>query len=275
MRRILWYRLYFKDMNYTAELAFTKELAREAGEIARRYFLSEDLGTTYKVDHSPVTQADTLINQLIIDRVVEHFPDCGVIGEEASQNENAEKYWLVDPIDGTHPFTVGMPVSTISIALVERGEVKLGVVYEPFTDRLFFAAEGGGAFCNDVRIRVGAADVLRGETVLLGSQLFRSEQTRLSAGQLYDKVTEVGMKGYHVHSSAYGFMLVALGAAAGSVVGEAKSWDVAASLVILKEAGAVVTTFAGEDVQLAGDNYEVVVGTPEVHAELLSMVQSR
>ena len=107
-------------MSYEKELDFAKALALEAGEIMRKYFRSDRLGTVQKDDLTPLTVADTAINDLVIERVQHEFPEHGVLGEEASYEPNRQWIWVVDPIDGTSPYSCGIPISTFSLALVNK-----------------------------------------------------------------------------------------------------------------------------------------------------------
>ncbi|QQS18795.1 hypothetical protein IPL68_01860 [Candidatus Saccharibacteria bacterium] len=133
-------------MAHEKELQFAKSLALEAGAIMRHYFRSDELAITHKQDLTPLTVADTQINALVIERVKKEFPAYGVLGEEASFEPHRELLWVVDPIDGTSPFSCGIPVSTFSIALVHRkdGQPYVSVTYDPYLDELMFATKNGG-----------------------------------------------------------------------------------------------------------------------------------
>jgi myo-inositol-1(or 4)-monophosphatase len=135
-------------MNYQTELNFAKQLARDAGVIMKKYFRSDAAGTHIKNDKTLVTLADTEVNSLVIARVKEKFPSHSVLGEEKSFDVQDAKFtWVCDPVDGTQPFAMGLPISSFSLALVDdKGDAVLGVVYDPFEDRLFEAVQNGGAF---------------------------------------------------------------------------------------------------------------------------------
>lgn len=134
-------------------LEFAKKLAYEAGDIMREYFQTTDM--VWKSDNTPVTQADTEINSRVIERIAAAYPEHSVIGEEESAVREGARYtWACDPVDGTMPYSHGLPISTFSLALCEDGKPVVGVVYDPFMDRLFWASVGGGAFCNDEAIHV-------------------------------------------------------------------------------------------------------------------------
>ena len=110
---------------------------------------------TIKKDGSPVTKTDLAINKLVIDRVKKYFPSHGVLGEEQSNYvEKADYVWVCDPVDGTIPFSRGMPTCMFSLGLTFKGKPILGVGYDPFIDRLIFAELGKGAFLNGKKIHV-------------------------------------------------------------------------------------------------------------------------
>ena len=133
---------------------FAVSVAKESGKIMMDYF-KIGMNREYKKDTSTVTQADFKINSLVIERVSKLFPTHSVLGEEESNIKKGSEYvWVCDPIDGTIPFSLGIPISVFSLALVKNGEVILGVVYDPFCDRLYFAEKGKGAYLNDKKIKV-------------------------------------------------------------------------------------------------------------------------
>lgn len=115
------------------------DLAKRAGEIMRKNFtlwMKKD----WKADRSPVTDADITINALVIEEIRKRWPDHSIIGEEQSDAiEGAEYAWVCDPVDGTIPFSNGVPLGTFVLALCRDGVPTLGVIYDPFMDRMFVA----------------------------------------------------------------------------------------------------------------------------------------
>ena len=143
-------------------LEIAKDIALKAGGIMKQYF-SFETHKELKQDHTPVTLADTTINSLVIQELKKHFPNHGVLGEEESNyDENNEYIWVCDPIDGTIPFSIGMPTNVFSLALTHNGEVILGVIYDPYLDRMVWAEKGKGTFCNGKQIFVSKAENLHG-----------------------------------------------------------------------------------------------------------------
>ena len=135
------------------------EVAREAvlsaGSFIRETFGREMAGEIEEKNKNDfVTQADRLSEKMITKTLKRAFPQMGVLGEEYARQGDGEEYWVIDPLDGTTNFIHGYPFIGISIALIRRGEVSLGVVYDPLREELFEAVRGEGAFCNGERIRV-------------------------------------------------------------------------------------------------------------------------
>ncbi len=224
------------------ELDFAKSLAREAGKMMRDAFGLHPK-KTWKSDHSPITDADLSINKYVIARVQESFPDDGVLGEEISFEPSRKRLWVVDPIDGTYAFTIGAPLSTFSLGLVIDGEPVLGVVYDPFMDRMFWAECGKGAFVNDEPLHVSEAKKLSNEYITLSS---RHMEGGKMTGELFDSVEREGGKAFSFRSFVYSGCLVAAGTAVAAVIGTPKPWDLAALLVILEEAGGKATGLDGK-----------------------------
>lgn len=133
-------------------LGFAKDIAKEAGKIMLKYF-NMDNGASYKGDKTIVTLADTEINSYLIKKVKEQYPNHSVDGEE-EQFGKSDYVWVCDPVDGTAMYARHIPVAVFSLALVVKGESKVGVVFDPFTNNLYTAIKGKGAYKNDERITV-------------------------------------------------------------------------------------------------------------------------
>lgn len=141
---------------------FAMDIARQAGAIIKENF-SFGMSHSIKSDNTPVTDTDLKVNELLLKGVREKFPGHNVLAEEESDMSHESEYvWVCDPIDGTIPFSHGIPTSTFSLALVKNGESILGVVYDPYQDHLFVAEKGGGAYLNDKQINVSSLNTFRG-----------------------------------------------------------------------------------------------------------------
>src|SRR5689334_11581485 len=113
-------------------LEFAKSVAEDAGKVMLKYFKA-GVSQRYKADKTIVTVADEEINQLVIDRIGQKYPEHSVLGEEASNDKTHQYAWICDPIDGTNPYARGLPVSTFSLALTKDGRSIIGVILDPFT----------------------------------------------------------------------------------------------------------------------------------------------
>ncbi len=133
-------------------LDFAKDIAYQAGKIMLKYF-KQNNGASYKGDKTIVTLADTEINSYLIEKVKEIYPNHAVDGEE-EQSGKSKFVWVCDPVDGTAMYARHIPVAVFSLALVIDGIPNVGVVYDPFTDSLYSAIKGKGAYKNDEKISV-------------------------------------------------------------------------------------------------------------------------
>src|SRR3989344_508119 len=148
---------------------FAIKLAKQAGKIIKDNFTS-NMKKEWKSDNTPVTETDLKINQLVIDAVKKHFPTHSIIAEEGSYKvDNSEYSWVCDPVDGTIPFSHGIPTCAFSLALVKNGAPILGVIYDPFIDRLFFAEKNKHAFLNDKMIKVSDKKDLENSVIGMSS----------------------------------------------------------------------------------------------------------
>lgn len=234
-------------MSYETELAFAKDLADEAGKIMRHYFRAEDIGTTWKEDNTPVTIADIKINNLVIKKVKSSFPTHGVLGEEASFEPKRDLIWVVDPIDGTVPFSLGIPVSTFLLALVDRsdGQPVVAVAYDPYLQHLYSATKGGGAFLNGVRLKTSTSNsFFKGYASIYGPPV-QTEKVDYWPGKTIDQMRVRGSKTLNFVSGGYTAVKIASGEFVALVMGFGSPWDTAAVCLLVEEAGGLVTDLEG------------------------------
>lgn len=264
-------------MTYQKELDFAKSLALEAGGIMLRYFRAEDIATEWKEDNTPLTIADTTINKLVINQVKAKFPDYGVLGEEESYKPERDTIWVVDPIDGTVPFSLGIPLSTFSIALVRRkdGQPVVAVTYDPWLDELFSATKGGGAFLNDNRLKTSKKDDLLKAYLHMGGFSVDTDAASYGSTSAIDAVRKQGAKTISVQSGVYMANRVATGQFSGSIVGHPKAWDVAAIALLVEEAGGVVTDLTGQKRRFDEDGLgAVLAANRKIHDLLMEVVRT-
>lgn len=248
---------------------FATDIALQAGEVIRRNF---ELGMKkeWKSDGSPVTKTDITINQMVIDSVKKTFPDHNVLAEEFSNYfGNSEYVWVCDPIDGTIPFSSAIPTCVFSLALVRNGESIVGVIFDPFMSRLFFAEKGKGAFLNGKKISVSKVDTF--ERSVVGMSFLKGAQFNFS--RLYSALIEEGAFNLGVLSSIYMGSLVACGELIAEICPAIKPHDTAALKVIVEEAGGKVTDIFGNDQRYDGDTKGHLVSNGRVHDKLLAIIE--
>lgn len=249
-------------------LDFAVKLAKKAGKVMNRYFQSDDIGIEHKDDTSPVTVADHAINKMVIDAVKKDYPEHGVIGEEDSYEPTRKNVWVVDPVDGTMPYHVGMPNSTFCLALVEGGEVQVSVVYDPFQDRMATAIKGKGAFLNGKRLHVSKDTVLMNKYVLM----FRSSR-QPELNSLFDELQKRGAKIISVPSFSYMALLVAEGHFVAACMHYGSPWDAAAISLIVGEAGGTVTDINGKQRTYNEWGGGLIVTNGHIHDEIIDLIQ--
>lgn len=248
---------------------FAIDISKKAGKIIKNN-LRTDHFKDYKEDGSPVTKVDLAINQLIVSSVNKYFPEHDVLAEEGnSLNNNSDYIWLCDPIDGTIPFSHGIPLCTFSLALVYKGNPILGVVYEPFTDRLFFAEKGQGAYLNGKKIKV--SDVNTPEHGLVALEYFYYS--------IFDLASLLGtLEKQNIHVSKYcSFIyeasLVANGVYLAAIFAGETAHDAAAIKIIVEEAGGKVTDIFGNDQPYNQDIKGVLVSNALTHDFFLEQIK--
>lgn len=260
----LWY-----SNTMTEELEFAKQLASQAGEIMKKYFF-DGVNIQLKGNTTPVTIADEKINNLVISAVNNKYPNHGVLGEENSHNQGAKYLWVTDPIDGTIPFSLGIPTNVFSLALVIDGEPIIGVVYDPYMDRLYYARKGEGAYMNSKKLKTSDKSSLGQSLIDLSSRkgLFKSDAH-------YLKLCEVNARLPKYYSLVYGLMQVASGKFEGSIFGHRTAWDVAAAKIIIEEAGGYTSDVYGNNQKYNSDvNGFIAAGNKQLHDKLLDIIKN-
>ena len=249
------------------------QAARKAGRTLKRDFGEvEHLQVSLKGPANFVTAADRRVEQILHEELAKARPGYGFIGEEGGRREGADKThtWIVDPLDGTSNFLHGIPQFAISIALEREGTIVAGLVYNPANEELFTAERGKGAFLNDQRLRVAARQRLIDAVVACGLphhgkgdlELFRDEFAAIQ-----DKVAGLRRFGAATLDLAW----VAAGRLDGYWERDISPWDMAAGLLLVREAGGYVSDLDGGDDMLAHGH--IVAGNETMHRELLRLVK--
>lgn len=223
-----------------ADLKLLLNAGEAAGEIAKRYFRANPETWDKKDGQGPVTEADLEIDRMLKAELLAARPDYGWLSEESEDSAarlKAERVFIVDPIDGTRAFINGEKSFSHALAVVENGVVVAAVVHVPMLERTYAATLGGGARCNGEAIEVSQKAAMDGATVLTRKPDLKPEHW----------LRPHGMKHNFRPSLAYRLCLVGEGRFdAMLTLRPAWEWDVAAGDLIVREAGGMVTTTAGD-----------------------------
>ena len=230
-------------------------------------FYRGDFEVELKEDQTPVTVADRTAEQIIREHVLTSFPDHGFYGEEfGSTQADAEFLWLVDPIDGTKSFVGGYGMWSTQIALMHRGELVLGVSSAPAAREMAWAAKGLGAHLDGEPVSVSGQTDLERASVSTGNlqTMARSPQWGC-LGQIFARVNRTRGYGdyYHYHRLAAGQIDAV-------IESDVNILDIAALVVIVREAGGIFTDLAGQAPGLSTTS--VLAATPALHGELLGLL---
>lgn len=249
---------------------FAKDIARQAGKIMMDNF-KLGMDKQWKSDNSPVTEADLKINKLLIDEVKKNFSEHSVLGEEESNFVGDRKMvWVCDPLDGTLPFSHGVPIFTFSLALVDDGVPILGLIYDPILDRMFFASKGQGAYLNDDKISVSGVTTLNNGVVSIDAS---GEKVGVDFLETMKGLKEHNCKIFKFISVIYGAMLIAAGEFVGTVFLKDTVHDVAAVKILVEEAGGKVTDLNGNEQRYDQRCNGMIASNGLVHDELVGIVK--
>lgn len=238
----------------------------EASAVARIAYKSAET--------DPVTEYDHRSEAYIVEQLTKHFPAHHIVGEEGgayAANSHSAFEWHVDPLDGTVNFAHGFPVFAVSLGLLIDGVPSVGVVYNPVTEETFTATRGGGAALNGRPIQVSATAVLSRALLNTGFPYDRrtSPENNFEPFLAFQRASQEVRR---VGSAALDCCTVACGRMDGYWELKIRSWDIAAGLLIVQEAGGRVTDFDGATDMLS--KRRIVASNGRIHDEMLSLLQA-
>ncbi|MCX8160249.1 MAG: inositol monophosphatase [Candidatus Saccharicenans sp.] len=247
--------------------------ARKAALEAGRYLLqglSQSKKVSYKGQVDLVTSFDRRSEEIIYDRLSRAFPGHSFLAEEEIRHDRASDYcWLVDPLDGTTNYAHGLPVFCVSIALAFKGEIILGVVYDPNRQEIFMAVRGQGANLNGHPIRVSRTRRLDRSLLATGFPY----DVRTSRDNNLDHFSNFAVRAQAIRrlgSAALDLCYVACGRFDGYWEKKLKPWDLAAGVLLVEEAGGRVSDLQGKKFKLPGPH--VVASNGHIHRPMLEIL---
>ncbi|HKZ34461.1 MAG TPA: inositol monophosphatase [Patescibacteria group bacterium] len=262
--------------------AFLEESLLQVSQIAVKQF-GKISGVVKRDDSNQVlTDTDLEIGKLLVDKIRKAYPSHNIIDEETGVVDNSSEYtWVVDPIDGTSNFAMGVPMYGIMIGLLEGDTPVAGGLSLPSFSEIYVAEKGRGAFCNGKPIWVCEEKKLINALVSYGidGHQENSEMTYEECKLLARIV--LGVRNLRSSNSAYDFALVAKGKYAAYLNQTSKIWDNVAPQIIIEEAGGVYRDFSGKTLDYsrpltkANENFMYIAASPSVYDQLFRLIQAR
>ena len=243
----------------------SKSLIRDFGEI-------ENLQVSSKGPGDFVTSADKRTEKILLEELQRAHPEYGIITEETGiiNKSNTSKRWIIDPIDGTFNFMNGVPQFAISVGYEEENEIVCGVIFNPITNEMFCAEKGNGAYLNNSRIRVSNKNKIKDALIVTGGPKGASK----IKDKIFSEYINVSKNVANVRkfgSAALDVAYVACGRFDGYWQRELNYWDIAAGIIILKEAGGFVDFF--EDDKNIPLKKNILASNSFIHEELSKLIK--
>ena len=260
-----------KGSSGRSALEIAQEAVRSTGRVvAERFYGPKKV--TFKGPSNPVTDVDELAEMKILSFLREEFPDFGFLGEEsvgAGEKVGSGYVWIVDPIDGTRNYVAGIPFFSMVIGLVCDGDVLLGVNYDPMRDEMFTAAKGKGAFLNGRPITISKKTAI--EQCIIGLDLSYNSVGAMHSLKVVESIWPGMQSARIMGSSALGTSYAAAGRIDLYFHHRLAPWDIVAGLLLVKEAGGVITDRNGGIPSLYPDG--LAASNAILHAEFMKRTE--
>ena len=246
------------------------EIVKEAGKIILSAQNQENAVTAKEGKKNFVTKYDVAVQEFLFSELGKDFSDVAFVGEEGENNLSTDGLrFIIDPIDGTTNFMQDYRCSCISVGLCNGNDVVAGVVYNPYTDELFSAEKGKGAYLNGNKIKVSERPLSDG-LALFGTSPYHPENTDETFA-LLRKVFDFSRDIRRSGSAAFDICTVACGRCEVFFEKGLQPWDIAAGTLILKEAGGIALNYDGTEISFSTPN-DVVFANPKAYKEFITLL---
>lgn len=250
------------------EIGVAMKAAREAGKI-----LLDGFGRQHEVKDKGlreiVTEIDKESEKRIIGIISKNFPDHTILSEESGIRKGNEYMWIVDPLDGTTNYSIRHPFFNVSICLAYKKEPLLGVTYAPYMKELFHAEKGKGSFLNGNRIRVSEEPDLSRSLITFCHG--KNPEDLKKIAEIFPRLKTAARDFDRLKSGALELAYVACGRLGGFLYNNARSWDVMAGVLLVREAGGRVTDFAGNEWDMA--KKDLLATNGKLHQRILMNIK--
>ena len=243
----------------------SKILIRDFGEI-------EKLQVSLKGPGDFVTASDKKVETILIEELQKARPDYSILSEEIGEIKNDDSFkWIIDPIDGTANFLHGIPHFGISIGLEHNKEIICGIIYDPIKDEMFTAEKGNGSYLNNQRMRVSSRSKLKDCIIFTGGPKRESQDKELALKEYNNFSSKVLIPIRKLGSASLDLAYVAAGRCDGFWQRNLKYWDIAAGIILVKEAGGFITDFKGKNEYL--ENKTVLATNSKINDEMIEVLK--
>lgn len=258
-------------MNLEQLTSQVAELAKSVGAFIREEASRFDAASIeYKGLNDMVSYVDKGAEEKIVAGLSKFLPSAGFVTEEQTINKIGDEYnWIVDPLDGTTNFIHGIPAFSISIALQQNDELVVGVIYEIDRDECFYAWKDGGSFLNGKKITVTGNKTFSASLLATGFPYYNFEKLERYIN-VFRELTQVSHGLRRIGSAAVDLAYVACGRFDGFFEYNLNSYDIAAGVILVREAGGVVTNFSGTEEVF--EARELIAGNPYIASELHTVI---
>ena len=243
----------------------SKHIIRDFGEI-------EKLQTSVKGPGDFVTMTDKKVEEILIEELRKARPKYSVLSEEIGEiknDDNEDFKWIIDPIDGTSNFLHGIPHFAISLALENKNEIICGIVFDPIKNEIFSAEKGNGSYLNNQRMRVSARKKLQDCIIFTGGPRQNHENKEMCMDEYKKFSSKVLIPIRKMGSASLDMAYVAAGRCDGFWQRNLNYWDIAAGVLLVKEAGGYVTDFDGQDKYV--ENKTILANNSRISEEMIKM----
>ena len=245
----------------------SKHIIRDFGEI-------EKLQTSVKGPGDFVTMTDKKVEEILIEELRKARPKYSVLSEEIGEiknDDNEDFKWIIDPIDGTSNFLHGIPHFAISLALENKKEIICGIVFDPIKNELFSAEKGNGSYLNNQRMRVSARKKLKDCLIVTGGPRQNHQNKEVCIEEYKKFSSKVLIPIRKMGSASLDMAYVAAGRCDGFWQRNLNYWDIAAGILLVKEAGGYVTDFFGKDKYV--ENKTILANNSRISEEMIEVLK--
>ena len=242
----------------------------EAAEIALK-MQTDQLEMHYKAAFELVTEADAAVEKYLLEKIQAEFPNHSINAEESGeQDRDSEHKWYIDPIDGTLNYAHAIPIYAVSVAYAYKGELQIGVICNPAGQETYWAEKGQGAFLNGAAIQVSPIELMRDSLLITGFRQSLIDTPRSNVNNFVRLSRDVQTI-RRLGSAALDLAYVACGRAEAFWEIDLNPWDVAAGILIVREAGGIVDGLYGNSELLKGKG-DILCGNPHIFPQMRTIL---